>query len=254
MSLLEVRNVSVRFGGLVAVDDVDFTVAEGEVFSIIGPNGAGKTSLFNLISRIYAASTGRLVFNKQDFTTLAPHKVAQLGIARTFQNLELFEHATVLENLLVGRHRHRRCGFLAEAWFGRALWEQELESRKVVEDVIDFLELHRYRNAIVGSLPYGARKIVELGRALAGLPRLLLLDEPSSGLNLEESRDIAFWIRDIQRIFRITVLLIEHDMSLVRRVSDRVLAMNQGKVITVGNADEVQRHPKVVEAYLGAAP
>ena len=251
MSLLQVCNVSVRFGGLVAVDDISFSVRPGEVLSIIGPNGAGKTSLFNLISRIYPPSTGRLLFGGEDFTALAPHKVAHLGIARTFQNLELFDRATVLENLLVGRHRHRRCGFLAEAWFGRAVWQQELQSRRAAEDVIDFLDLHRCRDATVGSLPYGSRKLVELGRALASQPRLLLLDEPSSGLNVEESRDLAFCIRDIQRVFGITVVLIEHDMSLVAHVSDRVLALNQGRVIAEGPMDEVQRHPDVVEAYLG---
>lgn len=251
MSLLQVRHVSVRFGGLVAVDDVSLSVRSGEVLSIIGPNGAGKTSLFNLISRIHPPSTGRLLFDGQDFTSLAPHKVAHLGIARTFQNLELFDRATVLENLLVGRHRHRRCGFLAEVWFGRALWQQELQNRLAAEEIVDFLELHRSREATVGSLPYGTRKLVELGRALASQPRLLLLDEPSSGLNVEESRDLAFRIRDIQRVLGITVVLIEHDMALVARVSDRVLALHQGRVIADGPMEEVQRHPDVVNAYLG---
>ena len=251
MSLVELRNLSLQFGGLVAVDNVSLSVEKGEVLSIIGPNGAGKTSLFNIISRIYAATRGSMVFDGLEFTSLAPHKVAQLGMARTFQNLELFGHATVLENLLIGRHRHRRHGFLAEAWFGKAMWQQELESRRLVEDVIDFLDLHRSRDAVVGTLSYGTRKLVELGRALAAKPRLLLLDEPSSGLNVEESRDIAFWIRDIQRLFGVTVVLIEHDMTLVSSVSDRVLALHQGGVIAAGTTDEVQRHPEIVEAYLG---
>ena len=251
MTLLRVENVSVRFGGLVAVDDVSLSIDVGEVFAIIGPNGAGKTTLFNVISRITTTSDGRLFLNGQDFTRLAPHRMARLGVARTFQNLELFDRATVLENLLVGRHRHRRHGFLAELWFGRDLWEQELESRRAVEDVIDFLHLHRYRNARVGGLPYGVRKVVELGRALASGPHLLLLDEPSSGLNAEERVDVAFWIRDIQRVFGITVLMIEHDMALVARVSNRVLALNQGRAMAEGTPEEVQRHPDVIEAYLG---
>ncbi len=253
MTLLRVENVSVRFGGLVAVDDVSFSVHAGEVLAIIGPNGAGKTTLFNLISRITTASDGRLFLDGRDFTRLAPHGMAPLGVARTFQNLELFDRATVLENLLVGRHRHRRHGFFSELWFGHNMWEQEIDSRRAVEVVIDFLNLQRHRDSKVGGLPYGVRKVVELGRALASGPRLLLLDEPSSGLNAEERTDVAFWIRDIQRAFGITVLMIEHDMALVARVSSRVLALNQGRAITEGTPDEVQRHPGVIEAFLGRA-
>jgi len=251
MSLLHVEQLCVRFGGLLAVDKVSFSVQRGEVLSLIGPNGAGKTTTFNLISRLFPATSGRMLFDGQDFGQLPAHHVAQLGIARTFQNLELFDNASVLDNLLVGRHRHRKHGFLAEAWFGKALWRQELESRRAVEDVIDFLNLHRYRDKAVGTLSYGVRKVVELGRALACGPKLLLLDEPSSGLNVEETQDMAFWIRDIQRVLGITVLLIEHDMTLVSSVSDRVLALHQGKVLAEGTAREVQQHPKVVEAYLG---
>ncbi len=251
MILLQVEQLCVRFGGLLAVDKVSFSVQRGEVFALIGPNGAGKTTTFNLISRLFPATSGRMLFDGQDFSQLPAHRIAQLGIARTFQNLELFDNASVLDNLLVGRHRHRKHGFLAEAWFGRALWRQELESRKAVEDVIDFLDLHRYRDKPVGTLSYGVRKVVELGRALACDPKLLLLDEPSSGLNAEETQDMAFWIRDIQRVLGITVLLIEHDMTLVSSVSDRVLALHQGKVLAHGTAREVQQHPQVIEAYLG---
>lgn len=251
MTLLHVDHVSARFGGLVAVNDVSFCVDAGEVFSIIGPNGAGKTTLFNLISRIYPVARGSLHFDGQDFTSMPAYRVARLGIARTFQNLELFDDSTVLENLLAGRHRFRRHGFLAEAWFGRQLWKSELEDRRAVEGVIDFLDLHRYRDARVGTLPYGVRKVVELGRALACGPKLLLLDEPSSGLNAEESEDIGFWILDIRRLFGITVVIIEHDMSLVGQVSDRVLALNQGSVMAQGSVSQVQQHPQVIEAYLG---
>lgn len=251
MTILKVDHVSVHFGGLVALSDVSFSVKAGEVFSIIGPNGAGKTTLFNLISRIYPVSQGNLQIDGQNFTTMPAHCVAQLGIARTFQNLELFDHATVLENLLVGRHRFRKHGFLAEAWFGKVLWASELEDRRAVEKVIDFLDLHRYRDSMVGALPYGVRKVVELGRALASGPKLLLLDEPSSGLNAEESEDIGFWILDIKRLFGITLVIIEHDMRLVGQVSDRVLALNQGCVMAEGSVQEVQTHPRVIEAYLG---
>jgi len=251
MSLLRAEHLTVQFGGLVAVKDVSFSVEPGQIFCIIGPNGAGKTTLFNLFSRIYAPSAGRMLLDGVDFTTLPPHRIAQLGIARTFQNLELFDHATVLENLLVGRHRFRRHGFLDEIWFDQAVWQAELESRQAVENIIDFLDLHRFRDTRVGALPYGVRKVIELGRALCSQPRLLLLDEPSSGLNAEESEDIGYWILDIKRHFGITVLMIEHDMRLMGQVSDRVLALNEGSVLTEGSVQEVQSHPQVIEAYLG---
>ena len=251
MTLLRAEHLKVQFGGLVAVKDVSFSVESAQIFCIIGPNGAGKTTLFNLFSRIYAPTAGRMFIDGVDFTAVPAHRVARLGIARTFQNLELFDHASVLENLLVGRHRFRQRGFLAESWFGKAMWEVELESRRAVEEVIDFLDLHRYRDTQVGALPYGVRKVIELGRALCSQPRLLLLDEPSSGLNAEESEDIGYWILDIKRRFGITVLMIEHDMSLVSQVSDRVLALNEGSVMAEGSVQEVQSHPLVIEAYLG---
>jgi branched-chain amino acid transport system ATP-binding protein len=252
MSLLRVENLSIHFGGIKAVNDVGFEVIEGEVFTIIGPNGAGKTTIFNLISRLYAPTTGRILFGDVDVTQRAPHEIAGLGIARTFQNIELFEHATVLDNLLIGRHCHRRTGLWANVLFLPRVHRAERAQREAVERVIDLLDLAHYRDSRVEGLPYGVRKVVELGRALAMQPRLLLLDEPSSGLNVEETDDMAWWIRDIKQDLNVTVLMVEHDMNLVARVSDRVLALNYGQVLTSGTPAEVQRHPDVIEAYLGA--
>ena len=250
--LLSARSLSVRFGGLLAVNDVSFDVRPGEVFTLIGPNGAGKTTVFNLISRIYNPTSGEIAFDGKLLTQVAPHEIAALGIARTFQNIELFEHASVLHNLLIGRHRHRSNPLWREILFTGSVRAAERATREKVEQVIDFLDLQHYRDSLVAGLPYGVRKVVELGRALATEPRLLLLDEPSSGLNVEETGDMAFWIQDIQSDLGITVLMVEHDMSLVSKVSDRVLAMNQGQVLAVGTPSEVQAHPGVIEAYLGA--
>ena len=251
-ALLEVQDLSLRFGGLSAVSGVSFAVRPHEVFALIGPNGAGKTSIFNLISAIYRPSAGRVLFEGEPISHLAPHAIAHLGVARTFQNIELFEHATVLQNLLVGRHCQRRSSWWQDLMMTPRVRHTELGFRRQVEQVIDFLDLQHHRDSLVAGLPYGVRKVVELGRALAMQPRLLLLDEPSSGLNVEETEDMGYWIEDIKNDLGITVIMVEHDMGLVSRVSDRVLALNQGEVLALGTPAEVQAHPGVIEAYLGA--
>jgi branched-chain amino acid transport system ATP-binding protein len=251
MTLFAATDIAIRFGGIRAVDAVSFTVDQGEVFSIIGPNGAGKTTIFNLISRIYQPSAGRLFFQDQDITDLPAYRIAGLGIARTFQNIELFANATLLQNLLIGRHCHSTVGVLAQLAFLPAVRREELKHREKVEEVIAFLSLERYRDTLIANLPYGVRKVVELGRALCIEPKLLLLDEPSSGLNVEETEGMGFWIEDIKKDLGITVIMVEHDMNLVRMVSDRVMALNYGKVIALGTPNEVQNHPEVVRAYIG---
>lgn len=252
MSFLVAENISLQFGGLKAVDKVNFAIEKGEIFTIIGPNGAGKTSIFNLISRLYDPTSGRLFFDGEEFTKAPPHKIAKMGIARTFQNIELFDNATVLNNLLVGRHCHATTNLLQELLFLPSVQRAEFEHRHKVEQVIDLLDLEPYRDKLISGLPYGVRKVIELARALCSEPKLILLDEPSSGLNVEETDDMSFWIRDIRNELGITVLMVEHDMSLVSRVSDRVLALNYGRELATGTPSEVQSHPEVVAAYLGA--
>ena len=251
MTFFQAENLTINFGGIRAVDDVSFAVSKGEVFTIIGPNGAGKTTIFNLVSRIYEPTAGRLVFEDRDITSVPPSRIAGLGIARTFQNIELFEHATLLDNLLLARHAHKQSGFFSELLFLPSVRRMEVEHREAVERVIDFLDLQEYRDALIVNLPYGVRKVTELGRALCTAPKLLLLDEPSSGLNVEETEDMAFWIEDIKNLLGITVLMVEHDMKLVSAVSDRVLALNYGRQIATGTSQEIQNHPEVVRAYLG---
>ena len=251
MALLHVDKVTVRFGGLTAVNEVDIAVEEGQIFAVIGPNGAGKTTIFNLVSRIYEPSGGKLAFDGRDITNVPPHMIAALGIARTFQNIELFEHATLLQNLLLARHAHKKSSFWSEVLFLPSVRRMEIEHREAVEKAIDFLDLQQYRDSLIVNLPYGVRKVTELARALCTDPRILLLDEPSSGLNVEETEDMAFWIQDIKNLLGVTVLMVEHDMSLVSAVSDRVMALNYGRPIATGTPAEVQAHPEVVRAYLG---
>ena len=251
MTLLAADNVSISFGGVQAVRDVSFEVAAGQVYSIIGPNGAGKTTLFNLVSRIYDVDAGSISFNGEPITRVPPHQVAERGIARTFQNTELFEHETVLKNLLIGHHVHRKTALWEELLFLPKVREQDLVFRRQVEDVIDLLDLQSYREQIIGNLPYGVRKMVEIARALCIGPRLILLDEPSSGLNPEETEDLSFWIEDINEELGITVVMVEHDMNLVNQVSDRVLVLADGVVIAVGTPSEIQGHPDVLRVYLG---
>ena len=252
MSVFSVSDLSLRFGGVQAIGNVSFSVEQGEVFAIIGPNGAGKTSVLNVITRVFDPTQGRVEFEGQDITALPRHKVVHSGIGRTFQNIELFEGGTVLDNLLLGRHRFPHGSFAAQWLWTPAVRAAEAASRDQVEDVIQLLDLMPYRNSPVAGLPYGVRKVVELARALATQPRLLLLDEPASGLNPEETRELAFWIDDIQKDLGITVIMVEHDMSLVSEAADRVLCMNMGQVLALGTPAEVQSDPAVIAAYLGA--
>ncbi len=253
MSLLELDNVTLKFGGVTAVNKVSFAVEEGEVFALVGPNGAGKSTIFNLISRIYDPFEGDIRFDGQSILKRQPHEIAGLGIARTFQNIELFDQATVMQNLLVGRHRHRRTNMWTELGFLPSVRREEHRHREAIEKVIDFLDLQAYREKYIAGLPYGVRKVVEMGRALAIEPRLLLLDEPASGLSVEETQDVAFWVEDMKKQMGITVLMVEHDMHLVASVSDRVLALADGKMLSLGTPHEVQNDPRVIEAYIGAS-
>ena len=251
MSLLQVEGLSIAFGGVKAVDDISFEVDEGSVFAIVGPNGAGKSTIFNMLSRFYQPSCGALSFNGQDLLKRQTTDIAGLGIARTFQNLELFEHTTVLHNLLVGRHIHNHQSLWKQFFFTGSVRAAEIAHRQKVEEIIDFLELAHYRDMLIAGLPYGVRKKIELARALCTEPKLILLDEPASGLNPEETEEMGFWIQDMCRDLGITVVMIEHDMSLVAEVSDKVMAIANGRFLAQGSHQHVQNDPQVVAAYLG---
>ena len=252
MSFLSLENVTISFGGIRAVKNVSLDIKEGEIFALVGPNGAGKSTIFNLISRLYKQNEGNIFFDGKSLNQLKPFDMPDIGIARTFQNIELFGNATVLQNLLVGTNVRKSSNFLSEIFFTQSVRKEELSSRIIVEEVMDFLDLQQYREKYIMGLSYGTRKIVELGRALALKPKVLLLDEPASGLSAEETEDLAFWIEDIKKIMGITVLMVEHNLNLVNKVADRVAALVDGEIISVGNPKTVQSDPKVIEAYIGA--
>lgn len=251
MPQLIVKDLSINFGGITALINVSFQVEKGEIFSIIGPNGAGKTTVFNCINRIYTPHRGRILFQDEDLLKYEPFEVSKLGIARAFQNIALFENMTVLENLLLGRHHRMKSGMMAGGVFWGKAKREELTHRKRVEEVIDFLEIEAHRYRVVKTLPYGIQKRVELARALCMDPFLLLLDEPVSGMNIEETEDTARFILDINEELGTTIILVEHDMRVVMDVSDRICVLNFGEKIAEGRPQEIRNDPLVIRAYLG---
>ena len=250
---LEVKNLTLTFGGVVALDNVDLSLHTGELLAIIGPNGAGKTSLLNCVTGYYRAQKGEIIFNGQDIFHMSTHHLTGLGIGRTFQNIELFPGISVLSNMLLARHTHTKYGVGLASVFSPSVKREEVYHRKVLEELIDFLEMQAIRKKLVGSLPYGLRKRVELGRALALEPKLLVLDEPFAGMTLEEKEDMVRFLMELNEGWGQTMILVEHDMSVVMSISKRVMVLDFGKKITEGPPEEVQNHPQVIKAYLGDA-
>lgn len=249
---LRVDHISLNFGGIKALQDVSFDVDEGQIFAVIGPNGAGKTSLINSINGFYKPQQGRIIFDGRTINQVPPHRRAKLGISRTFQNIALYTNATVLDNLMAARHIHmKRTNLLTGAIFKGPAEREEIEHRRYIEDIIDFLEMENIRKSIVGTLSYGLRKRVELGRALALEPTLLLLDEPMAGMNVEEKEDMARFILDIHELQGTTIMLIEHDIGLVMDISHRIVVLDFGQKIGEGTPDEIRKNERVIKAYLG---
>jgi branched-chain amino acid transport system ATP-binding protein len=248
---LEVKNLSLSFGGVRALNAVDICVHTGELVAVIGPNGAGKTSLLNCMTGFYRPQTGRIEFNGKDITHLPPHHLVRIGIGRTFQNIELFPGMTVLSNMLLARHNYCKYGIPGACFFSPSIRKEEVHQRRVIEELIDFLEIQAIRKKKVGSLPYGLMKRVELGRALALEPALLILDEPFAGMNLEEKEDMVRFLVEMNRAWGQTMILVEHDMSIVMSISERIVVLNFGEKLAEGGPDEISKHPEVIKAYLG---
>jgi branched-chain amino acid transport system ATP-binding protein len=252
-SLISFNNVNLNFGGVNALTEVSFDIKEKSLFAIIGPNGAGKTSIFNCISGIYRPTSGIVKIFDQDIKTMRPDAIANLGVSRTFQNIELFENMTTLDNILIGAHRHIDYGSIAGLLFSKKARKEEEKARKIAEDIIDFLEIEEYRYSYILSLPYGIQKRIELARALAMKPKVLLLDEPAAGMNNEETEDIARFILDIHEELGVTVVLIDHDMNMVMDIATEVIVMDFGKKLFEGNPKEASNDKNVIEAYLGVS-